>query len=67
MVTIPIAITEVGTLHPVTRASGIALAKTRTASPRNRVTRKTTDVRRRVPAPKRVSSRAYAVSCSPRK
>ena len=58
MVTIPITTMDVGTLQPVTSASGMALANTRTASPRNRVTRKTVEVRRRVPTPNRDSSRA---------
>jgi len=44
--------------QPVTRASGMALAKTRTASPRNRENRKIVEVRRLVPTPKRCSSRA---------
>jgi hypothetical protein len=58
MVTRPITTIEVGMLHPATSARGIALAKTRTASPRKRVTRNTVDVSRRVPTPKRDSSLA---------
>ena len=58
MVTTPMTTMAVGTLQPVMRASGMALAKTRTASPRKRETRKMSDVSRRVPTPKRDSSRA---------
>ena len=58
MVTTPITTMAVGTLQPVTSASGMALAKTRTASPRKRDTRKMSEVSRRVPTPKRDSSRA---------
>ncbi len=58
MVTTPMATMAVGTLQPVMRASGMALAKTRTESPRKRETRKMSDVSRRVPTPKRDSRRA---------
>ena len=61
----PTASIETGMLQPVTRATGMAEANTRTASPRARVTRNTTEVQRRVVTPKRCSSLAYAVSCSP--
>jgi hypothetical protein len=66
-VAIPMTMIAAGMLQPVMSASGTAPAKTRTPSPRNRVTRKTTDVMRRASGPKRRSSRWYAVSCSPRK
>ena len=58
MVTRPITTIAVGIDQPVMSANGIALAKTRTASPRKRETRKMRDVSRRVPTPNRDSSRA---------
>ena len=46
-------------------ATGIAVAKTRTASAIARVTMNTIEVKRRVVRPKRFSSSEYAVTSSP--
>ena len=54
-----------GTDGPSINAIGIAVANTRTESANARVTRKMIEAKRRVPTPKRFSSRAYAVTSSP--
>jgi len=56
-----------GITGPMISATGMAVAKTRTASAIARVTMNTTEVNRRVPRPKRVSSNAYAVTRLPAK
>ncbi len=54
-------------LQCVMTASGIAVAKTRTLSPRARVAMKIAAAVRRAAGPKRRSRRSYAVSCVPSK
>ncbi len=54
-----------GTDGPRMSATGIAVAKTRTESPKARVTMKVMDANRRVVSPNRRSSSAYAVTSSP--